>query len=245
VAQFSVNAGRFDPYKDFKFRVLWSGRVVAGVSRVSALIRTTEVIEHRDGGDPSTTRRSPGQTAFEPVTLERGVTHDLEFERWANRVFRLGASAGQEMSLGDFREDVVLELRNEAGQTVLAYRLYRCWVSEYQALPDLDANGASVAIERLVLQNEGWERDTSVTEPAEPIIVDLPGDAPPSDDPPDDDPPGDDPPDDPPGDDPPDDDPLDDDPPGDDPPAPPEAPPVFTPPIIAQPVPRPPRGREA
>src|SRR4030095_7888510 len=141
--KFSVNTPRFDPYKNFKFRVKWDGRVIAGVSKVSALKRTTEVVEHREGGDPSSSRKSPGRTKYEPITLERGVTHDLEFEQWANKVWTLGAGPGQEASLKDFRKDVVLELVNEAGQVVLAYRIFRCWVSEFQALPELDANAAA------------------------------------------------------------------------------------------------------
>jgi phage tail-like protein len=164
--QFSVNATRFDPYKNFKFRVKWDGREVAGITRVSGLRRRTDVIEHREGGDPSTSRKSPGRTKYEPITLERGVTHDSAFEDWANRVWRLGAS-GSEVSLKDFRKDVTIELYNEAGQLVIAYRVYRCWVSEFQALPDLDAGVSAVAIQSITLENEGWERDTAVVEPKE------------------------------------------------------------------------------
>jgi phage tail-like protein len=168
MAQFSVNPSRFDPYKNLKFRVKWDGRYVAGVSKVSALKRTTEVVEHREGGDPSTVRRSPGQTKYEPITLERGVTHDLEFEQWANKVWNLGSSLGSEVSLADFRKDLIIEFYNEAGQLALAYKVYRCWPSEYQALPDLDAGANVVAIQSLTLQHEGWERDYDVTEPTEP-----------------------------------------------------------------------------
>jgi phage tail-like protein len=168
MTQFSVNPQRFDPYKDFKFRVRWDGRYVAGISKVSGLRRRTEVIEHREGGDPSTSRKSPGRTTFEAITLERGVTHDLEFERWANAVWSLGAAKGAEVSLKDFRKDLVIELYNEAGQLVLAYKVFRAWVSEYQALPDLDANASLVAIETLKLEIEGWERDGEVAEPSEP-----------------------------------------------------------------------------
>lgn len=168
MAEFTVNANRFDPYKGFKFRLKWDGRAVAGVSRASGLRRTTEVIEHREGGDPSTARKSPGRTAFEPITLERGLTHDPDFEAWANKVWRFGAGFGGEAALADFRKDVRLEVYNEAGQLALAYQIYRCWPSAYQALPDLDANAGAVAIETLVLQNEGWERDASVPEPKEP-----------------------------------------------------------------------------
>lgn len=168
MAEFTVNPQRFDPYKNFKFRVKWDGRYVAGLSKISGLRRTTEVIRHREGGDPSSSRKSPGLTEFEPITLERGVTHDQEFEKWANKVWNFGAGLGSEVSLKDFRKDIVLELYNEAGQLVLAYKIYRCWVSEYEILPDLDANANAVAIEHIRLQNEGWERDTSVTEPVEP-----------------------------------------------------------------------------
>ena len=168
MAQFSVNAQRFDPYKNFKFRVKWDGRYVAGVSKVSALKRTTEVVTHREGGDPSSSRKSPGRTEYEAVTLERGVTHDTEFEKWANKVWNWGSNLGSEVSLQDFRKDVILEVYNEAGQLALAYKIYRCWVSEYQSLPDLDANANEVAIQTLKLENEGWERDYDVTEPTEP-----------------------------------------------------------------------------
>jgi phage tail-like protein len=168
--QFSVNAQRFDPYKNFKFRVKWDGRYVAGVSKVSMLKRTTEVVKHREGGDPSSSRKSPGRTEYEPVTLERGVTHDVEFEAWAKKVWQVGAGLGTEVSLKDFRKDIILEIYNEAGQLALAYKLYRCWVSEFQSLPDLDANANAVAIQHIKLENEGWERDTEVAEPAEPTL---------------------------------------------------------------------------
>jgi phage tail-like protein len=171
MAQFSVNATRFDPYKNFKFRVKWDGRYVAGISKVSALKRTTEVVSHREGGDPSSDRKSPGRTKYEPITLERGVTHDVEFEQWANKIWNFGSGLGSEVSLQDFRKDVTIELYNEAGQLVLSYLVYRAWVSEYQALPDLDANANAVAIQSIKLENEGIERDYDVTEPAEPSFV--------------------------------------------------------------------------
>jgi phage tail-like protein len=171
MAQFSVNATRFDPYKNFKFRVKWDGRYVAGVSKVGALKRSTEIVEHREGGDPSTSHKSPGRNKYEAVTLERGVTHDLEFERWANKVWNLGAGLGSEVSLKDFRKDVSIEVYNEAGQKVLAYNVFRCWVSDFQALPDLDANANAIAIQTIKLENEGWERDLSVVEPTEPTFT--------------------------------------------------------------------------
>jgi phage tail-like protein len=168
MAQFTVNPDRFDPYKNFKFRLIWDGRAIAGISKVSALKRTTEVVVHREGGDPSTSRKSPGATRYAPLVIERGVTHDPEFERWANKVWNRDGGAGDEVSLKDFRKDVILQLHNEAGQVVLAYRIYRCWPSEFQALPDLDANVGAVAIQTLVLENEGWERDYDIPEPTEP-----------------------------------------------------------------------------
>jgi phage tail-like protein len=166
--EFTVNPARLDPYKNYKFRVKWDGRYVAGISRVSALLRTTEVVEHREGGDPSTSHKSPGLTRYEPITLERGVTHDTAFEDWANLVWRLGAGLGAEVALKEFRKDIIIEFYNEAGQLVLAYKVHRCWVSEYQALPDLDADANAVAIQHIKLENEGWERDTNVPEPVEP-----------------------------------------------------------------------------
>jgi phage tail-like protein len=168
MAQFSVNAQRFDPYKNFKFRVRWDGRYVAGISKVSALKRSTEVVEHREGGDPSTSRKSPGRSKFEAITLDRGVTHDTEFEQWANKVWNFGSGLGAEVSLKNFRKDLMIDIYNEAGQLVLSYKVFRAWVSEFQAIPDLDANANAVAIQHIKLENEGWERDYDVTEPSEP-----------------------------------------------------------------------------
>jgi phage tail-like protein len=174
VVQFSVNPLRFDPYKNFKFRVRWDGRYVAGVSKVSALKRSTELVEHREGGNPSTSNKSPGRTKYDAITLERGVTHDAEFEKWANKVWNFGSGLGSETSLADFRKDITIDVYNEAGQKVLAYNVFRCWVSEYQALPDLDANANAVAIQTIKLENEGWERDFDVVEPVEPSFTEPP-----------------------------------------------------------------------
>src|ERR1700757_4136910 len=168
MAQFTANPQRLDPYKNFKFRVKWDGKYVAGVSKVSVLKRTTEVVKHREGGDPSSSRKSPGRTEYDAITLERGVTHDTEFEKWANKVWNFGAGLGSEVSLQDFRKDLIIEVYNEAGQLGSAYNLFRCWVSEFQAQADLDANANAVLIQTLKLENEGWERDYQVTEPTEP-----------------------------------------------------------------------------
>lgn len=167
MAQFSVNAKRFDPYKNFKFRIKWGADYVAGVSKISALKRTTEVVKHREGGDPSSSRKSPGRTEYEAITLERGVTHDKEFEQWANKVWNYGSGLGAEVSLADFRKDIIIEVYNEAGQLAIAYKVYRCWVSEFQAQADLDANANAVLIQSIKLENEGWERAYDVTEPTE------------------------------------------------------------------------------
>jgi phage tail-like protein len=171
MASFTVNPSRIDPYKNFKFRVKWNGVYVAGVSKVSALKRTTEVIEHRDGGSPSSPHKTPGRTKFEPITLERGVTHDKEFEQWANKVWNLGSGLGLEVSLKDFRRDLIVELLNEAGQVAIAYRIYRAWVSEFQAQADLDANANATLIQSLKIEHEGWERDFDIIEPGEPSFV--------------------------------------------------------------------------
>ncbi|HET7536470.1 MAG TPA: phage tail protein [Candidatus Didemnitutus sp.] len=171
MATFSVNTSRFDPYKNFKFRLKWDGKYVAGISKCSALKRTTEVIKHREGGAPSSDHKSPGRTSYEAVTLERGVTHDTEFEKWANKVWKFQNGLGKETSLKDFRKDITLEVYNEAGQLVIAYHIYRCWVSEFQAQADMDANANAILIQHIKLENEGWERDTAVTEPAEPAFT--------------------------------------------------------------------------
>jgi phage tail-like protein len=170
MAEFTVNATRFDPYKNFKFRVKWDGRYVAGVSKIGALKRTTEVVPHRHGGDPSSSRKSPGRTEYDAIVLERGVTHDKDFEQWANKVWNFGSGPGSETSLADFRKDITIDVYNEAGQKVLAYNVFRCWVSEYQALPDLDANANAIAIEQIKLENECWERDTAFTPADEPTF---------------------------------------------------------------------------
>ena len=173
MAQFSVNAQRFDPYKNFKFRVFFVGTTtaVAGISKVSGLKRTTEVVKHREGGDPSSSRKSPGRTEYEAITLDRGVTHDKEFEQWANKVWNFGSGLGAEVSLKDFRKDIIIEVYNEAGQKSIAYKVFRCWVSEFQSLADLDANANAVLIQHIKLENEGWERDAEVPEPAEPSLT--------------------------------------------------------------------------
>jgi phage tail-like protein len=177
MAQFSVNLKRLDPYKNFKFRVKWDGRYVAGVSKVGALKRTTEVVRHRDGGDASSSHKGPGRTEYDAITLERGVTHDLEFERWANKVWDYSNAQAapeqrdRETSLEDFRKEINIDVFNEAGQKVISYQVFRCWVSEYQALPDLDGNANAVAIQHIKLENEGWIRDVNVTEPTEPTFT--------------------------------------------------------------------------
>jgi phage tail-like protein len=170
MAMFPANPTRLDPLKNFKFRIKWDNKYVAAVSKISSLKRTTEVITFRSGGDPSTSSLSPGKQKFEPITCERGLTMDMAFHDWAGLVWNYGAALGSEVSLANFRKNLYLEFYNEAGQLVMAYKLYRCWVSEYHALPDLDAGGNAIAIEYIKIETEGWERDTSVTEPVEPTL---------------------------------------------------------------------------
>lgn len=173
---FTMNADRHDPYKNFKFRVKWGEKYVAGVSKVGALKRTTEVVKHREGGDESSSRKSPGRNEYEAITLERGVTHDLEFEYWANKVWSYANAqadgADKEVSLANFRKDMIIDVFNEAGQKVISYHVFRAWVSEYQALPDLDANANAIALEHIKIENEGWVRETRVTELKEPSFDD-------------------------------------------------------------------------
>lgn len=166
--QFEANPHRYDPYKNFKFRVKWNNEYVAGVSKVSALTRTTEVIDHREGGDPSTVIKAPGQTSYAAITFERGVTHDPKFEKWANKVWNFGSNS--EVSLKDFRRDIQIELFNEAGQIVLRYKVFRCWPSEFTAMPELDASANAVAIQVLKLEHEGFERDYDLVVEEEPTF---------------------------------------------------------------------------
>lgn len=168
----SQDTARIDPYENFKFKVKWDGKYVAGVGKVAALTRSIQVVKHREGGDPPSQHKSPGQTDYGPITLERGVTHDVEFEQWANKVWDYESSAplGQEVSLKDFRKDVVIEMHNETGRKVMAYNVYSCWVSEWTAQPDLDGRSNAVVIQSMTLQNEGWER-VEVVPPTEPGFV--------------------------------------------------------------------------
>jgi len=167
---FPGNTERLDPYKNFKFLIEFDNKVVAGVSKMSLLKRTTEVVKHRSGGDPSSSHKSPGRTEYDPITFERGLTHDKDFEQWANKVWNYGSGLGSEVSLKKFRKDISVKVLNEAGQIVLIYNVYRCWVSTFQALPELDANGNGIAIENIVVENEGWERDDQFEPPQEQDI---------------------------------------------------------------------------
>lgn len=165
---FSANAERVDPYRNFKFLIKFSSsptEPVAGLSKCSALKKTTEMTEWRTAGDASTSHKMPGKTAYEAITLEAGLTHDTAFEEWANLVNDYDGDA--DMSLKSFRRNLTIDVLNLQGTPVISYNVYRCWVSEYQALPELDASGNAVAIQTLKIENEGWKRDASVTEPAE------------------------------------------------------------------------------
>jgi phage tail-like protein len=165
MAKFTVNSERFDPYRNFKFKIKWDGQYVAGLSKCSALKKTTETVDWREGGDPSTSHKLPGKTSHEAITLEAGVTHDTTFEEWANLVNNFKGDA--DMSLKNFRKNITIDVFNLQGVKVLSYHVYNCWVSEYQALPELDASANAVMIQTIKLENGGWERDTSVKEPKE------------------------------------------------------------------------------
>lgn len=162
---FIVNAHRFDPYKNYKFRVVWDGRTVLGVSKVGALKRTTEVVKHRSGGENSTDHKSPGRTTYDSLAMERGVTHDPEFEKWANLVHPFSGDTA--MDLANYKKELTLEVLNEKGHVAKRYFLHNCWVSEFTAVPDLDANANAVAIETIKIELEGWERDPQTKEPDE------------------------------------------------------------------------------
>lgn len=163
---FPVNTHRHDPYRTFKFQILVDGRPVAGLKKMSALKRKTEPVKWRTAGDPSTERILPGGTSYEPITLEQGLSHDPVFENWANLVNNVTGDAA--MSLKNFRKDIVINVLNLQGQVAISYKVFRAWVSEFQALPDLDAGTMNaVGIQSVVLQHEGWQRDSAVPEPAE------------------------------------------------------------------------------
>jgi phage tail-like protein len=163
---FPANAHRYDPYKNFKFRILWGGKTILGVSKISALKRTTEVVRHRSGGQNSYDYKSKGRTTYDAITCERGITHDREFEKWADMTTTYqGGDAATD--LVNYKRDLLLEVMNERGQVVFRYFLFGCWVSEYQAMPDLDANANAVAIEHLKIEVEGWFRDPNTKEPKE------------------------------------------------------------------------------
>jgi len=166
--EFTVNPKRKDPYKQFKFRVLWDGQVVPGVVKVTGLTRRTEVITNRTGSDPSGNRKSPGLTWYEPITVERGRSHCVMFEQWVNKVWNFNAWPGSEASLADYRKDILIELYNEADQKVMAFKVFRCWPSDYTALGELDANNGCISFESITLQHEGWIRDYDISEPKEP-----------------------------------------------------------------------------
>ena len=163
---FPVNAHRLDPYRTFKFQCILDGKPVAGLQKMGALKKTTEQVKWRSAGDPSSQRILPGGTSYEAVTMEQGLTHDPVFEEWANLVNNIQGDAA--MSLLNFRKDIIINVLNLQGAVVISYKLYRAWVSEYQALPELDANSMNaVGIQTLTLQHEGWDRDTAVSEPPE------------------------------------------------------------------------------
>lgn len=164
---FAVNAHRYDPYRTFKFQVVIDGQAVAGLSKMGALKKTTEVVNWRSAGDPSSQRAIPGGTKFENVTLEQGLSHDQVFENWANAVNNV-ADGDAGMSLVNFRKDVVINVLNLQGTPAISYHLRRAWVTEFQALPEFDAqNMNTIGIQSVTLACEGFVRDRAVTEPSE------------------------------------------------------------------------------
>lgn len=165
MATFTTNPHRRDPYKNFKFRVVWNNNAVAGLSKMSAIKRTTEVVEWREAGGPSIIRKMPGRTKCEPVTLEAGLTHDRQFLEWADQVNNPQGDA--DTSLKNYRKEVTIEVLNMQGEKAIAITLQRAWVSEFQMLPEMDANANAVAIQILKLEYEGFKLDEQVTEPSE------------------------------------------------------------------------------
>lgn len=174
MAQFPKNPQRLTPYFNFRFKIKWDGKYVAGVSKISGLNRKTDVMAHRSGGDPSVQHLAPGQSSYDPIMIERGVSYDPTFEQWANKIFDLTNSQsakGENTSLGDFRKNISVEVYDEAGIKVLAYNIFNAWVSDFKTLSDLDAGGNAFVMETMTIQNEGWERDQSVTEVKSPSFT--------------------------------------------------------------------------
>ena len=169
MARMTPQTNRFDPYRTFRFKVKWDGRYVAGLSKMGGLKRTTEMVEFREAGENITSRKLPGKTSYTAVTLEAGVTYDSSFEDWANLVNDFASHSIT--NLGEFRKNITVDVFNEAGQKGFSYNLYRCWVSEYQALPDLDAGANAVAITTIKLEYEWFERDKAVAEAAGPARI--------------------------------------------------------------------------
>ena len=164
---FTVNTSRFDPYKNYRFLVYFgtSTNPVAAVSKVSALKRSSDAIDYMEGGN-GIILKGLGRTKYDPITMERGITFDTDFEVWANAAQILN-SGSPSTSLANLRKEIRIVLLNEAAQPVHQYKVHRCWVSEFQSLPDLDASQNGVAIETIKIENEGWERDLSLTEAKE------------------------------------------------------------------------------
>jgi phage tail-like protein len=169
MARMTPQTNRFDPYRTFRFRIKWDNQYVAGMTKMGALRRTTEMVEYREAGENITSRKLPGKSSYAAVTLESGVTYDTAFEDWANLVNDFASHSIT--SLPDFRKNITVEVFNEAGQKALSFNLFRCWVSEYQALPDLDAGANAVAITTIKLEYEWFERDKSVVEPGGPARI--------------------------------------------------------------------------
>jgi phage tail-like protein len=164
---FTVNILRYDPYKTYRFLVYFQpeSEPVAAVSKVGALKRTSDVIEYKEGGN-AIIQKGLGRMKYDPIMLERGITFDTEFEEWANAPQVLSSGAAS-TSLASLRKELTIVLLNEEAQPVMQYFVHRCWVSEFQALPELDAGANAIAIEHIKLENEGWERDLSLGEPLE------------------------------------------------------------------------------
>ena len=114
---FKVNTNRFDPYKNYLFLVFFgtNTNAVAAVSKVTALKRSSTPIDYNEGGY-AITLKGLGRTKYEPITLERGITFDMDFEEWANaaQILKSGAPS---TSLANLRKEIRIVLLNEAAST--------------------------------------------------------------------------------------------------------------------------------
>lgn len=152
---------RHDPFRGFKFKVVIPGLTKAGFSKVSGLKEATEVTTYREGTDAVTSRKLPGLTEYDNVTLEQGLSKDNGFRDWRKQIVNLAKEAGAD-GTGPagvapplaFRKTVTISLYDKAGTEVKQWQLREAWPASLE-VADLDAMSSDVVIESLELAHEG------------------------------------------------------------------------------------------